>query len=351
MHGVRYLLLLLLLIRVDTAFARLTETERSRALRGLVERDLKRRSEARALVRIAGTNGTASVRLALEASRASLLKTVQQLAPRAKPAGEAFAAAAAALEAWQQAAASALPLIRTEVHDDEAKRRELARRLEDAQNRHARLLQVLRRGEFAELAGTMKQLRDAWNDLAWLDGRKDQLAGDALVMPAGVDFDPAVTALLKACSKVMENEGLRIGLEAAHRQYRWAKPEMQTFAEMLNTQRCLVGLRPLLLAERLSEAAYGHSEEMINLNYFAHESPVAKNKSPWDRARNAKFEGSAAGENIFAGSEAPAEAYGGWWSSDGHRFIMFADGVNALGVGRYARDWTMMTGNFAVFPL
>ena len=80
------------------------------------------------------------------------------------------------------------------------------------------------------------------------------------------------------------------------------------------------------------------------MGYFAHESPVEANKSPGDRARNAKFDGGWSGENIFMGSPGASEAYGAWWGSDGHRFIMFSDGPNTLGVGPVSTYWTMMTG-------
>jgi uncharacterized protein YkwD len=124
----------------------------------------------------------------------------------------------------------------------------------------------------------------------------------------------------------------------------WASGSMMTFAEVLNVERDLLGLRPLLLEEKLSEAAEGHSKDMLRLGFFAHESPVPEKKSPWDRARLAGFTGNASGENIFMGSASAQAAYDGWFASDGHRFIMMASGPNVVGVGIAGDHWTMMTG-------
>ncbi|BCX48725.1 hypothetical protein HAHE_26330 [Haloferula helveola] len=124
----------------------------------------------------------------------------------------------------------------------------------------------------------------------------------------------------------------------------WAKGAMQTFAGILNGERAVLGLGPLRLEEKLSDAAEGHSKDMVRLGFFAHESPVKDKKTPWDRARLAGFKGNASGENIYMGSGNPQAAYNGWFGSDGHRFIMMASGPNVLGVGIAGNHWTMMTG-------
>jgi uncharacterized protein YkwD len=125
---------------------------------------------------------------------------------------------------------------------------------------------------------------------------------------------------------------------------RWASPAMKTFATILNKERAIVGITPLVMDEKLSAACEGHSKDMATLGFFAHESPVEGKKSPWDRARLAGFEGSGASENIFAGSTSPNAAYDAWFASDGHRFNMFGN-ANTLGVGVSGSHWTMMGGN------
>ena len=82
------------------------------------------------------------------------------------------------------------------------------------------------------------------------------------------------------------------------------------------------------------------------MKYFAHESPVAENKTFGDRAKNANFDGFASGECIFAGSHSADAAYGAWWGSDGHRFIMYMEGANTMGVGCGGTEtWTFNTGS------
>lgn len=125
---------------------------------------------------------------------------------------------------------------------------------------------------------------------------------------------------------------------------RWIDGGMREFSIVLNRERDICGLAPLRLEEKLSDACKGHSADMARLGFFAHESPVPEKKSPWDRARLAGFAGNASGENIFMGSTNFQAAYNGWFGSDGHRFIMFADGPNVLGLGISGVHWTLMTG-------
>ena len=125
----------------------------------------------------------------------------------------------------------------------------------------------------------------------------------------------------------------------------WAKANQRDFSNHLNYERVVMGLKPLLLEERLSEAAWGHSNDMRSSGFFAHMSPIAGKKTPADRARKAKFKGGWSGENIFMGSPSFMAAYNGWFGSDGHRFLMFTKGrSNVIGVGIAGGHWTMMTG-------
>ncbi|MBK1834972.1 CAP domain-containing protein [Roseibacillus ishigakijimensis] len=134
----------------------------------------------------------------------------------------------------------------------------------------------------------------------------------------------------------------------ANEEMAWASASQKQFAHILNTERAILGLRPLQLEERLSAASSGHSQDMKDHGFFAHQSPVEGKKTPGDRARLAKYQGGWSGENIFMGSSSPQSAYNAWFASDGHRFIMFAgasdSGPNELGVGPVGSHWTMMTG-------
>jgi uncharacterized protein YkwD len=126
---------------------------------------------------------------------------------------------------------------------------------------------------------------------------------------------------------------------------RWCSASMKSFATLCNYERVVVGLRPLFVEEKLSSAAEGHSSDMASKDFFDHESPVPNKKTPWDRAKLAGFDGQASGENIFMGSTNYQAAYNGWFGSDGHRFGMFSDGPNCMGVGISGVHWTMMIGS------
>ncbi len=112
--------------------------------------------------------------------------------------------------------------------------------------------------------------------------------------------------------------------------------------EECNLWRLLVGLNACVLDPKLCEAARDHSKDMAEQGFFAHESPVAGKKTPWDRAGN--FGTSASGENIFAGSPSAHSANSGWFYSPGHHKNMFNAGQGRIGLGQHGSHWTQMFG-------
>lgn len=113
--------------------------------------------------------------------------------------------------------------------------------------------------------------------------------------------------------------------------------------EECNEWRMLVGLRALILDPKLCEAARGHSKDMREHGFFAHESPLPGKRTPWDRARLAGT--SASGENIFMGGNDPRSANTGWFYSPGHHKNMFSPGPTRIGLGRDGSHWTQLFGN------
>ena len=110
----------------------------------------------------------------------------------------------------------------------------------------------------------------------------------------------------------------------------------------VNEWRLLLGLNALIIDSKLCDASRGHSKDMERHKFFAHESPLAGKKTPWDRAAN---EGTkASGENIYMGSTLPAAANKGWFYSPGHHKNMFKGSHKQIGLGRYGRHWTQMFG-------
>jgi len=112
--------------------------------------------------------------------------------------------------------------------------------------------------------------------------------------------------------------------------------------EECNIWRMLVGLKALTLDPKLCDASRDHSKDMAELGFFAHESPVAGKKTPWDRASN--FGTTSSGENIYAGSSNPQSANQGWFYSPGHHKNMFSPGQVRIGLGHFGNRWTQMFG-------
>lgn len=121
-----------------------------------------------------------------------------------------------------------------------------------------------------------------------------------------------------------------------------SQPEWTNY-DAVNAYRLALGLRPLMADPRLLQAARRHSKEMIELGYFAHESPVEAHRSPGDRMKRAGYP-SGGGENIAAGSGSGVSTFFQWFNSPGHHKNMVGKGYAILGVGKWQNHWTQ---NFA----
>ena len=124
----------------------------------------------------------------------------------------------------------------------------------------------------------------------------------------------------------------------------WASKSQKDFARLISYERVVLGLGPLNLEEKLSDAATDHSKDMKTMGFFSHTSPVPGKRSFSDRARKAGFRGGPTGECIAAGYGNAAAVYRGWFYSDGHRHIMLARRPNVLGIGPSGSHWTLVTG-------
>ena len=109
----------------------------------------------------------------------------------------------------------------------------------------------------------------------------------------------------------------------------------------LNDLRVLVGLNALRVDVKLCKACRGHSRDMVEVGFFAHDSPVEGKETPWKRAA---LEGTSAGaENIAAGAAEGPDAIRMWWYSPGHHRNMLG-GHRRVGLGRHESHWTQCFG-------
>jgi uncharacterized protein YkwD len=144
-------------------------------------------------------------------------------------------------------------------------------------------------------------------------------------------------------SSAIDKSALRILESNAKIAIKEKVPEDETKGvEECNLWRLLVGLNACILDPKLCAAGRDHSKDMEEQGFFAHESPVAGKKTPWDRA--ARFKTSASGENIFMGSASHTSANEAWFFSPGHHKNMFHPAQIRIGLGQHNNHWTQLFG-------
>jgi uncharacterized protein YkwD len=315
--------------------------------------DPQRRAPAIARFRADGQDAATEFSAALTRSETTALGQLRRLLQLVRATDPAIAAITKELQAYQTAADAAKALVQTDHHKDKKKFAEMDRAFAEAEKAHKKLDRTLKpQSPLGQLLAALQWVAEIRRDQDAAAGKSADLATLPMGKVLEVEGAPAeIQALVKAIEPFIALREMHRVVSAAHAQMKWARPEQVQYAEILNERRVVLGLRPFLLAEKLSAASAGHSEEMVKLKYFAHESPVAANKGFGDRVRNAGFEGSGSGECIYAGGSAPAAAHQGWWYSDGHRLILYSNGPTAQGIAKFATTWTFLTGSFATFPL
>lgn len=116
-------------------------------------------------------------------------------------------------------------------------------------------------------------------------------------------------------------------------------------AQLTNAERTKHGLKPLTFNWELARMARFKSEDMINKNYFDHNSPTYG--SPFNMMKNFGIDYSYAGENIAAGQTTPEEVVNSWMNSPGHRANILNPNYTEIGVGlanggSYHYYWTQV---------
>lgn len=112
--------------------------------------------------------------------------------------------------------------------------------------------------------------------------------------------------------------------------------------EFTNIYRRNNGLTDLKENRLLSQVARKKSEDMLENQYFSHESPVFG--SPFAMMQHFGVDYYAAGENIAKGYQTPEEAVDAWWESPGHKKNILSPLYKEIGVGyvETGKYWTQM---------
>jgi len=105
----------------------------------------------------------------------------------------------------------------------------------------------------------------------------------------------------------------------------------QQVINLVNQQRANNGLPALKANWEVCRVARYKSQDMINKNYFAHQSPTYGSAFNMMESFGIKF--TAAGENIAYGQKTPQAVMNDWMNSPGHRSNILSGVYNQIGVG------------------
>lgn len=104
----------------------------------------------------------------------------------------------------------------------------------------------------------------------------------------------------------------------------------QKLLELVNEAREENGLEPLAIDENLMKVARIKAKDMVENNYFSHQSPTYG--SPFDMMRQFDNTFKSAGENI-AGNKTVEGAFKAWMSSETHKKNILNPGFKVTGIG------------------
>jgi len=114
--------------------------------------------------------------------------------------------------------------------------------------------------------------------------------------------------------------------------------EERQLVELINQERVARGKKPLQVDSELSKWARIKSQDMVDNNYFAHESPTYGNASTM--LRNAGISFRYAGENLGKTSSV-ANAHNGFMNSSVHRATLLNSNFTHVGIGIVYKGSTM----------
>lgn len=100
--------------------------------------------------------------------------------------------------------------------------------------------------------------------------------------------------------------------------------------ELVNEARIEAGVEPLQIDESLEKIARLKVKDMVENDYFSHQSPTYA--SPFDMMRQFGVSFRTAGENI-AGNQSIEGAFKAWMKSEGHKKNILNANFNYVGIG------------------
>lgn len=114
--------------------------------------------------------------------------------------------------------------------------------------------------------------------------------------------------------------------------------------QLINQERRQNGEQPLAVSSRLEAAAQLKLADMLQNNYFAHNSP--QGATPWSWIQKANYNYAIAGENLAMNFYSSSEAMKAWMASESHRKNIllkdFSETGIAVGYGSFNGEKTAM---------
>ena len=116
------------------------------------------------------------------------------------------------------------------------------------------------------------------------------------------------------------------------------KPRLnaEQILDLVNQDRASHGLAQLNLSPKLSLAAQAKAYDMINKDYFAHQSPDGI--APWHWFKSLGYNYSYAGENLAEGFDTATELENSWMASPTHRANILSPFYSDLGLAVINQD-------------
>lgn len=103
-----------------------------------------------------------------------------------------------------------------------------------------------------------------------------------------------------------------------------------TLVSMTNDNRSQNGLGALATNSALTSAAYAKANDILERDYFAHNSPDGK--TPWDFINESGYSYAYAGENLAIGYTSASELFSAWMASATHRDNILNINFREIGV-------------------
>lgn len=119
--------------------------------------------------------------------------------------------------------------------------------------------------------------------------------------------------------------------------YAFASVSTSSLVSAANSSRTQSGLGTLSINSALVSAATAKANDMINNDYFSHNSPDGR--QPWDFIFAAGYNYVYAGENLAIGYESPSEIHTAWMNSSSHRDNILNPNFREIGIAAVTGEY------------